>query len=192
MRLFVPAVLLQDGEHAVGGLEERLPVRACSGSRQDGAQRGLFVQLTLAAAALFMSTGGYTAAASAASPSAFDRARPLCPRPYDGRGAVFTGWIQTGRDRPGTTAPYVLLASNIDPGWTSVFPLIAGLVTETGRILSHGAILAREYGIPTVTSLDGAMALLPAGTRITVDGTAGTVTILESAEPAGGAPDLPV
>ncbi|MFD4429789.1 PEP-utilizing enzyme [Nocardia sp. NPDC058497] len=73
----------------------------------------------------------------------------------------------------------ILLASNIDPGWTSVFPLVAGLVTETGGILSHGAILAREYGIPTVTSLDGAMGLLPSGTRVRVDGSAGTVTVLD-------------
>ncbi|MFD4352511.1 PEP/pyruvate-binding domain-containing protein [Nocardia sp. NPDC058518] len=73
----------------------------------------------------------------------------------------------------------VLLASNIDPGWTSVFPLIAGLITETGGILSHGAILAREYGIPTVTSLDGALSLLPGGARVRVDGSAGTVTVLD-------------
>jgi pyruvate,water dikinase len=42
----------------------------------------------------------------------------------------------------------VLGANNIHPGWTSVFPLLAGLITETGGILSHGAILAREYGSP--------------------------------------------
>ncbi|WP_182379516.1 PEP/pyruvate-binding domain-containing protein [Nocardioides sp. WS12] len=73
----------------------------------------------------------------------------------------------------------ILVASNIDPGWTSVFPLLSGLITETGGILSHGAILAREYGIPTVTSLDGAIGLLPSGTRVTVDGTAGTVLVVE-------------
>ncbi len=72
----------------------------------------------------------------------------------------------------------ILVASNIDPGWTSVFPLIAGLVTETGGVLSHGAILAREYGIPTVTSLDGALGLLPAGGRVRVDGSTGTVMLL--------------
>jgi pyruvate,water dikinase len=69
----------------------------------------------------------------------------------------------------------VLVASNIDPGWTSVFPLLAGLVTETGGVLSHGAILAREYGLPTVTSVDGALPHLETGDLVTVDGTAGTV-----------------
>lgn len=69
----------------------------------------------------------------------------------------------------------VLVASNIDPGWTSVFPLLAGLVTETGGILSHGAILAREYGIPTVTGVSGATALLPTGTLVEVDGARGVI-----------------
>lgn len=77
----------------------------------------------------------------------------------------------------------ILVASNIDPGWTSVFPLIAGLVTETGGILSHGAILAREYGIPTVTSLDRALELLPAGARVQVDGSAGTVSLTAAPDP---------
>lgn len=76
--------------------------------------------------------------------------------------------------RPGE----ILVASNIDPGWTSVFPIIAGLVTETGGVLSHGAILAREYGIPTVTCLPDAMTLLMTGTQVEVDGTAGTVRVL--------------
>lgn len=73
--------------------------------------------------------------------------------------------------RPGD----VLVASNIDPGWTSVFPMIAGLVTETGGVLSHGAILAREYGIATVTGVVDAVKLLPPGETVTVDGIRGLV-----------------
>lgn len=73
----------------------------------------------------------------------------------------------------------ILVASNIDPGWTSVFPIISGLVTETGGVLSHGAILAREYGIPTVTCLPDAMTLLATGTRVEVDGTRGVVRVLD-------------
>lgn len=83
--------------------------------------------------------------------------------------------------RPGD----ILVASNIDPGWTSVFPIIAGLVTETGGVLSHGAILAREYGIPTVTCLPDAMAVLSTGTLAEVDGSRGLVRVLEK-----GAADL--
>lgn len=74
----------------------------------------------------------------------------------------------------------ILVASNIDPGWTSVFPMIAGLVTETGGVLSHGAILAREYGIPTVTCVGDALRLLPTGTVLDLDGSRGTVVIHEA------------
>lgn len=75
----------------------------------------------------------------------------------------------------------VLVANNIDPGWTSVFPLIAGLVTETGGVLSHGAILAREYGIPTVTGVKSAVDQLPTGTLVEVDGSVGTVLLTAEA-----------
>ena len=71
----------------------------------------------------------------------------------------------------------ILVAKNIDPAWTSVFPLLGGLITETGGVLSHGAILAREYGIPTVTGVADAVSLLGDGTLVDVDGGAGAVRI---------------
>ncbi|GAB3378221.1 PEP/pyruvate-binding domain-containing protein [Lysobacter fragariae] len=76
----------------------------------------------------------------------------------------------------------ILVAGNIDPGWTSVFPLIHGLITETGGILSHGAILAREYGIPTVTGVKNVTTLLPTGTQVEIDGSAGTIALTATAE----------
>lgn len=82
-------------------------------------------------------------------------------------------------DLADVTAGDVLVAKTIDPGWTSVFPLLAGLITETGGMLSHGAILAREYGIPTVTAVAGAIELLPTGTLVEIDGTAGAVRVPE-------------
>jgi pyruvate,water dikinase len=74
----------------------------------------------------------------------------------------------------------ILIANNIDPGWTPVFPLLSGLVTETGGILSHGAILAREYGIPTVTGVTDAMRVIPSGATVEVDGNRGVVEVVES------------
>ncbi|MDR3655547.1 MAG: PEP/pyruvate-binding domain-containing protein [Mycobacterium sp.] len=74
----------------------------------------------------------------------------------------------------------ILVAPNIDPGWTSVFPLLSGLVIETGGKLSHGAILAREYGIPAVGGVGGATGFIDDRTEIDVDGNVGTVTITQN------------
>ncbi len=45
----------------------------------------------------------------------------------------------------------ILVAPYTDPAWTPLFPLVAGLVTEVGGLMTHGAVVAREYGIPAVT-----------------------------------------
>jgi rifampicin phosphotransferase len=81
-------------------------------------------------------------------------------------------------DRPAlgnVEAGDILVASNIDPGWTSVFPLLSGLVIETGGKLSHGAILAREYNIPAVGGVTGATSSINDRTEIEDDGTTGSV-----------------
>lgn len=65
-----------------------------------------------------------------------------------------------------------------DPAWTPLFTVAAGVVTETGGALSHAAIIAREYGIPAVLGIDGATTHIENGDRITLDGAAGTVTVL--------------
>jgi len=77
----------------------------------------------------------------------------------------------------------ILVAENIDPGWTSVFPLLAGLVTETGGLLSHGALLAREYGIPAVMGVRDATRRFESGEQICIDGASGT---LERVQPRAG------
>lgn len=73
----------------------------------------------------------------------------------------------------------VLVTSNTDPGWTGLFMRAAGLVLETGGLLAHGAIVAREYGLPAVTAVPEATARIPDGARVRVDGKAGTVTLLD-------------
>lgn len=74
----------------------------------------------------------------------------------------------------------ILVASNTDPGWTSVFPLLSGLITETGGLLSHGALLAREYGIPAVTGVRGATGFIKTGDLLEIDGSQGTIRHLTS------------
>lgn len=81
--------------------------------------------------------------------------------------------IQTGE---------ILVTSNTDPGWTAVFSRLGGLVTETGGILSHGAVISREYKIPAVTAVNSATNIIKTGMRIRVDGNDGIVYILEEEE----------
>lgn len=69
----------------------------------------------------------------------------------------------------------ILIASNTDPAWTAVFSKIGALITETGGILSHGAVISREYRIPAVTAVKGATEIFKTGEEIVVDGNEGVV-----------------
>ena len=71
----------------------------------------------------------------------------------------------------------ILVTQATDPGWTPVFPLVSGLVLEIGGQISHGAIIAREYGIPAVVNVIGATRHIRDGQIITVDGTNGRVLL---------------
>ncbi|MFJ5876630.1 rifamycin-inactivating phosphotransferase [Streptomyces sp. NPDC093088] len=72
----------------------------------------------------------------------------------------------------------ILVTAFTDPSWSPVFVGIAGLVTEVGGLMTHGAVIAREYGLPAVVGLDGATRLIRDGQRIRVHGTDGYVEIL--------------
>jgi pyruvate,water dikinase len=72
----------------------------------------------------------------------------------------------------------ILVVPRTDPGWTPVFCKIGGLVTETGGLLSHGAVVSREYGIPAVTNIPDACRIFKTGQIVTIDGSKGTVTIV--------------
>jgi phosphohistidine swiveling domain-containing protein len=71
----------------------------------------------------------------------------------------------------------VLVTRQTDPGWAPVFCLISGLVIERGGMLSHGAIIAREFGLPCVVGIKDATRRIGHGTMVTVDGDRGTCTI---------------
>ena len=71
----------------------------------------------------------------------------------------------------------ILVTRQTDPGWAPVFFLVAGLVIERGGMLSHGAIIAREFGIPCVVGVRDAMAAIPDGASVTVDGDVGRVHV---------------
>ena len=77
----------------------------------------------------------------------------------------------------------VLVAPSTDPGWTPLFLRASAVVTETGGYLSHGAVVAREFGLPAVVNVRDAMRLIADGDRLRVDGDAGRVTRTDGSSP---------
>lgn len=98
------------------------------------------------------------------------------------------GVVATGPGVPDRGA--VLVVRTLDPGLAPLLPRLGGLVAETGSLLSHLAILARELGVPTVVGVEGALDRFPAGTLVVVDGTTGEVAV-SGASRAQGPGDPP-
>ncbi len=73
----------------------------------------------------------------------------------------------------------ILVTAYTDPSWTPLFVAIAGLVTEVGGLMTHGAVIAREYGLPAVVGVEHATRLIRDGQRIRVHGTEGYVELLD-------------
>lgn len=90
-----------------------------------------------------------------------------------GRARIIRDLSEAGRLQRGD----ILVCQTTSPPWTPLFAIAAGVVTDSGGILSHSAICAREYAIPCVVATWVATARIPDGALITVDGTHGTVTI---------------
>jgi pyruvate,water dikinase len=124
-------------------------------------------------------------------PDLFVGARPLYAEALPTQGTVLTGLPSSpgrvtgiarvlyspqegARLQPGE----ILVAPSTDPGWTPLFLLASGLVMETGGYLSHGAIVAREYGIPAVLNIPLATQRIPDGSAILLDGAQGVVHLL--------------
>lgn len=83
--------------------------------------------------------------------------------------------VQDLREAMRLTSGDILVTRATDPGWTPVFPLVSGIVLEIGGQLSHGAIVAREYGLPAAINVPGAMRSIQDGQMIEIDGTTGQV-----------------
>jgi phosphoenolpyruvate synthase/pyruvate phosphate dikinase len=73
----------------------------------------------------------------------------------------------------------ILVAPQTDPSWTPLFMVAAGVVVDVGAMGSHAMIVSRELGIPCAAGVAGATARIPDGTLLEVDGSSGTVTVLE-------------
>ena len=101
------------------------------------------------------------------------RGTGACGGTYRGSAAV----LEDARQAAGLTPGSLLVTRQTDPGWAAVFFVVRGLVVERGGMLSHGAIIAREYGIPAVVGVPRAMELIRNGDDVEVNGDRGTVEI---------------
>ncbi len=84
----------------------------------------------------------------------------------------------TVEDATQIPAGAILVCPFTDPGWTPVLNRVAGVITETGGLLSHTAVICREFGVPAVLGVPSACQRIVDGSSITIDGSAGTVEIL--------------
>lgn len=102
--------------------------------------------------------------------------RGLAVSPGKVRGTVrqVTDVSQLDRARPGD----VMVCEATSPSWTPVFSRLGACLCDSGGVLTHAAIISREYGVPCVCALGVAMQVLRDGDLVEVDGSAGTVTVL--------------
>jgi rifampicin phosphotransferase len=170
-------------EEIAGLLAEPRDVRALIAERRAEHAR----QETLVPPRLIGGVGGEAiAATSAEAPSATGAAQAPLPE-LRGTGAsagvvrgparVTLGAEGFDRIRPGD----IIVSPSTTPSWVPVFTVAAGLVTNTGGILAHAAVVAREFGLPAVVGVAGATSRIPDGAIIEIDGTAGTVRFVEDA-----------
>jgi phosphoenolpyruvate synthase/pyruvate phosphate dikinase len=98
---------------------------------------------------------------------------PISAGTVEGRARVILDMAEADLE-PGD----ILVTAYTDPSWTPLFVTIKGLVTEVGGVMTHGAVIAREYGLPAVVGVEHATRLIQDGRRIRLHGTDGYVEIL--------------
>jgi rifampicin phosphotransferase len=113
-------------------------------------------------------------AAASADSSAVLTGSPVSPGSSEGKVRVVLDPRQAHLE-PGE----ILVCPGTDPSWTPLFLSAAGLVMETGGMMTHGAVVAREYGIPAIVGVDQATLRLHTGQRIRIDGSTGKILVLD-------------
>ena len=89
-----------------------------------------------------------------------------------------SGYTEETMVQHGMLSGEIIVLSAIEPSLTLLFPIIGGVIAEIGGVLSHAAILAREYGVPAVVNVPDAMRRLHDGDDIELNGTTGRVRLL--------------
>jgi pyruvate,water dikinase len=111
---------------------------------------------------------------------ALDGANAMQGVPLSAGVAEAAAWVlddPTGAHIP--QDPYILVCPSTDPAWAPLFAHARGLVMETGGMLSHGAIVAREFGLPAVAGIADVQHRIKTGQRLRIDGASGTVNVME-------------
>lgn len=89
-----------------------------------------------------------------------------------GRACVVKSFAEISKIKAGD----ILITHSTDIAWSPYFPILSGVVTELGGLVSHGAVVAREYGLPAIVGAKNATVIIPDGEQICMDASAGTIT----------------
>ena len=164
--------LAADRRAAQGAAREARRLDAAAGARDDarGGEPGPDHRDAVGHHARAPAGVGARAGRRAASSCA---ARPAAPGVVEGPARVVKSVDQIGEVRDGE----ILVCGSTSPAWAPIFSRISATVTDIGGVMSHAAIVCREYGLPAVVGTGRATAQIRTGQRIRVDGTAGTVTV---------------
>jgi len=109
---------------------------------------------------------------------------PVCEGVITARACVLRDFSEVHKIRAGD----VLVTHSTDIGWSPYFPILGGVVTELGGLISHGAVVAREYGLPCVVGAVGATAILKFGDIVTLNAGKGFIVKVEEVESNGDKP----
>lgn len=99
---------------------------------------------------------------------------PVCEGRVTARACVVTSFAEVSKIRSGD----ILIAHSTDIAWSPYFPILSGVVTELGGLISHGAVVAREYGLPCIIGATNATAIIQDGEEICMDASAGIIVKL--------------
>lgn len=101
---------------------------------------------------------------------------PVCEGKLTGRACVVKSFDEVSKIRAGD----ILIARSTDVAWSPYFPILSGVVTELGGLIPHGAVVAREYGLPCIIGALNATEIIKDGKEICMDASVGTIVKLEN------------
>ncbi|OQR78982.1 hypothetical protein BIW11_06043 [Tropilaelaps mercedesae] len=105
------------------------------------------------------------------APGSMMRGTPVCAGQVKAPVCVVTTLEDADQIQQGD----ILVTYATDVGWSPYFPLLGGIVTELGGLISHGAVIAREFGLPSIVGVHGATRQFQSGQIVLLDGSQGTI-----------------